>query len=309
LTFDLVGIGNPVYDSIITPSTKTEGRVLSGCSTNACLVAKKLGLRRVGLIGSIGPDFGSKFLGDMARFGIEVPLKSLSGATGGFRLIYDSTGDRTLDVIGVADPIRASDIPETYLDAKFIMIGPILGEVDYRLIQHLRDSSHARLFLDPQGLVRIIGKDGRVTHACEREEFDRIARIVDYIKPNEHESETITREHDPLRAARLLGQMSAAIPIVTLAERGSIIMKDGRLYRIPAFSTNAIDPTGAGDVYAGSFITRILENSDEIDAALFASAAASVMVEQVGPEFTMPRDVVEKRKEEISKRLVVETVS
>ena len=46
--FDLVGIGNPVYDMIITPSVKTDGRVLSGCSTNACLAAKRLGLRKVG---------------------------------------------------------------------------------------------------------------------------------------------------------------------------------------------------------------------------------------------------------------------
>ena len=34
MTFDLVGIGNPVYDIIVTPSVKTDGRVLSGCSTD-----------------------------------------------------------------------------------------------------------------------------------------------------------------------------------------------------------------------------------------------------------------------------------
>jgi len=51
--YDLVAIGNPVYDEIITPYVRTEGRVLSGCSTNACLAAKKLGLENVALIGCV----------------------------------------------------------------------------------------------------------------------------------------------------------------------------------------------------------------------------------------------------------------
>src|SRR3989304_9389984 len=101
--FDLVGIGNPVYDMIVTPSIKTNGRVLSGCSTNACLAAKRLGLTKVGLIGSIGRDFGKRFLHDMNDYGIDVRSDSTDGETGGFHLIYDSRGDRTLDVLGGAE--------------------------------------------------------------------------------------------------------------------------------------------------------------------------------------------------------------
>ena len=69
--FDLVGIGNPVYDSIVTPLSKTNGRVLSGCSTNACLASKKLGLARVGLVGSVGHDYEDRFREDLTRYGIE----------------------------------------------------------------------------------------------------------------------------------------------------------------------------------------------------------------------------------------------
>jgi len=224
-------------------------------------------------------------------------------------LIYDAKGDRTLDVLGVADPIRSADIPAPFLDSKFIIIGPILGEVNFELIRFLHENSHARLFLDPQGLVRAIGGDGRVTHACDEDEFKRIAKLVDYIKPNEHESETITGERDPVQAAYRLREMSEAVPIVTLAERGSILISDKKLYRIPAFPTTANDPTGAGDVYAGAFITYILQHGNDVEAALFASAAASIMVEQVGPDFAMPLGAVETRKEDIRNRLTVEAVS
>ena len=180
LTFDLVGIGNPVYDIIETPSMKTDGRVLSGCSTNACLTARKLGMNRVGLVGRIGRDFGAKFDADMKKYGIEVVQDQFIGETGGFSLIYDGHGDRTLDVLGVAEPITPRNVPEKFLGASFFIIGPILGEVDLGLVEFLRSSSSAKLFLDPQGLLRIIGGDGRIIHTCDREVFRKVVELVDF---------------------------------------------------------------------------------------------------------------------------------
>ena len=309
MAFDLVGIGNPVYDTIVTPSIRTNGRVLSGCSTNACLAAKRLGLTKVGLIGSIGRDFGKRFLHDMNNYGIDVRLDSTDGETGGFHLTYDSRGDRTLDVLGVAERITPSHIPDEYLDAKFILIGPVLGEVDLALVNFVRSSSSAKLFLDPQGLVRTIGSGRRVIHKCDRQQFRKIADLVDFIKPNEHESETITGEKDPVLAARQIGQLGSAVSIVTLAERGSILIGNNRLYRIPAFPTNAIDPTGAGDVYAGSFITDYIRKGNTVEAAMFASAAASLMVEQIGPDFKIPLETTEQRMRAIREGLLVEKVT
>jgi sugar/nucleoside kinase (ribokinase family) len=98
--------------------------------------------------------------------------------------------------------------------------------------------------------------------------------------------------------------MSSAVPIVTLAERGSVLIEKNEILQIPAFATNAIDPTGAGDVYAGSFITEYSRTKNLRDSALFASAAASIMVEQVGPDFKMPPTTVEDRRRSIQGRLV-----
>jgi sugar/nucleoside kinase (ribokinase family) len=305
--FDLVGIGNPVYDSIVTPLSKTNGRVLSGCSTNACLASKRLGLSRVGLVGSVGSDYRERFTDDMRRYGIEVSVDATGKETGGFHLVYDSRGDRTLDVLGVAGPITKNSVPHEFLESRFMLIGPILGEVDLPLIEYLTSATSSQLFLDPQGLVRNIGSDKRVIHECHPEEFRKIANLVDFVKPNEHESETITHEADPLMALRRLSQMGARIPIITLAERGSLLLDGNRLHRIPAYPTEAVDPTGAGDVYGGSFITEFQRSGDLVEAALFASAAASIMVEQVGPDFRLERKQVEERKEVIRDRLITET--
>lgn len=310
MRFDIVGVGNPVYDVIVTPWSKTNGRVLSGCSTNACLAAKKLGVKKVGLVGCIGKDFAQTFSHDMKRHDIEANIDMSGAETGGFHLIYDEKGNRTLDVLGVAGKIGPSNFPKEFLDSRFILIGPILGEVDIELIQFLRSKSSATIFLDPQGLVRKIGDDGRIVHSCDRDAIRRIIEVVDFVKPNEQEIETITGEKDPLVGLQRLQSMGSAVPIVTLAERGSLLLDGDKLYRVPPFATtHAIDPTGAGDVYAGSFITEYTRTANLSEAALFASAAASIMVEQIGPDFGLALKDVQERKETICGHLTVQTLT
>jgi sugar/nucleoside kinase (ribokinase family) len=303
--FDLVGIGNPVYDEIVTPWAKTDGRVLSGCSTNACLAAKKLGMKKVGLVGCVGRDFSDTFSGDMKKYGIEARV-NISSQTGGFHLIYDEHGNRTLDVLGVAGNIGPENFPNEFLDSRFLLVGPVLNEVSLALLQYLRSSSSATIFLDPQGMVRMIGGDKRIVHTCNRSDLSEAVRLVDFVKPNEIEIETISGEKDPLVGIQWLDKLKGALPIVTLAERGSIFLDDGKLYRVPAYPTHAVDPTGAGDVYAGSFITEYVQRRSPSEAALLASAAASIKVEQVGPDFQLPLNLVKERKEAIRPRLAVE---
>jgi len=301
--FDLVGIGNPVYDSIVTPSSRTSGRVLSGCSTNSCLAAKRLGLERVGLVGKVGRDYVDRLRSDLHAYGVTASLDTNS-ETGGFHLEYDDTGNRTLEVLGIAEKIDSSNIDDEFLDTRFILIGPILGEVDLDLIRFIRSSSDAKLLLDPQGLIRLVGKDQKIVHKCDRDQFSKILDLVDFVKPNEPESVTITDSDDPLRGLKRLREMGSAFPIITLAERGSVLIHDDSEYRVPAYGTKAIDPTGAGDVYGGSFIVEYLRTHNYVESALFASAASSIMVEQVRPDFELQPSEVKRRRESIRAALV-----
>lgn len=297
--YELVGIGNPVYDIIQTPHMSSEDRILSGCSTNACLAARKLGLHPVALVGNVGQSFASRFREDMKRYGVEGFISEVGADTGGFKLVYDDRGDRTLDVIGVAGPIKFDKIPRTCLSARYILLGPILAEVDLRLVGSLKTSSSARIFLDPQGIIRIVGPDGRVQHKANESELRRLLAQVDIVKPNEMEARVMTGSADPVKNAVTLHEWGAPIAIVTLAERGSIVYDGASLYRIPAFKTTAIDPTGAGDVYAGSFIREYTRSNDLLKAGVFASAAASMMVEHVGPSFPLSESAVQERVRKI----------
>jgi sugar/nucleoside kinase (ribokinase family) len=284
-----------VYDEIITPYIQTKGRVLSGCSTNACLAAKKLGLNRVALIGCIGRDYEKRYKTELSNYDIELPIIKISDETGGFKLIYDNKGNRTLDVLGVADQIFPEDFPSECLDTKVFLLGPILQEIDLKFIKFLKQNSDAKIFLDPQGMIRKIGSKGRILHECDRNTTMTLVKLVDYIKPNETEAITLTGKDDPYLSVKLLVEWGSRVGIVTLAERGSLLYDSTNYYRIPAYKTLAKDPTGAGDTYAGSFICRLLDGKSLHNAALFASAAASIKIEYSGPDFPLSFSAVNIR--------------
>jgi len=300
LRYKFTAVGNPVYDLIITPYVSTKTRVLSGCSTNACLVAKKLGLKDVSLIGFIGEDFKENFVRDLDKYGIKVPKIMVCRKTGGFKLIYKPNWDRTLEVLGISDKLSIENMPKENLDVLFdsdyILIGPILQEVDLNFILEIREHCKGEIFLDPQGLIRIV-ENGIIKRVCDREVIRKIIKLVDVVKPNEYEAKVITGAKNPEESAKIMVEWGAKIGIVTLGEAGSIIFDGNEIMKIPAYKTLARDPTGAGDSYAGAFIYKYLETRNVFESGVFASAAASIMVEHTGPDFPMNLSEVEKRKE------------
>ncbi|MBN1313261.1 MAG: bifunctional hydroxymethylpyrimidine kinase/phosphomethylpyrimidine kinase [Anaerolineae bacterium] len=299
---DIVGIGNPVYDYIKTPKVDTKTRILSGCSTNACLAARKLEAQTM-LVGCVGDDFGGPFKTALEGYGID-SYTYPSPETGGFSLIYyDTLGNRTLDVLGQASAVP--DIPvDVVSSADFVIIGPILGEVSLSLVRKIKAAVNGQILLDPQGLLRRINSDGRIEH-YRNPEVDAIIPLCDVVKANEVEAEIITGIHprtseDALRrATEMLHGLGCRIAIVTLAAEGSAAY-DGQTYiRVPAYATNAVDPTGAGDTYAAGFAVGYLKHATIKGACYYGSCVASVMVENVGPDFPLTSEEADRRWERL----------
>jgi sugar/nucleoside kinase (ribokinase family) len=290
----IVAFGNPVYDYIKTPSVTTGARVLSGCSTNGCLALARLG-HATTLVGRIGSDFHDRFVADTQHYGISSAMQ-LCEQTGGFGLIYDEHGDRTLDVLGIAAPI--TQIPAITSQAEAIIVGPILQETSPDLIEQIHTLSDAPLFLDPQGLLRRVSPNGRIEHFCPPE-FARIAPLCRVIKANEMEAEVITGinpRFDSARALRGLKALGCEIAIITLAETGSLIDDGDQQYAIPAYTTDMRDPTGAGDTYMAGFTYAYLHNPRDLyRAGCYGAATASIWIEHTGPAAPVTCDEVERR--------------
>ncbi|MCP4686367.1 MAG: ribokinase [bacterium] len=293
----IIAIGNPVYDYIKTQVLATDGRVLSGCSTNAALALAKLG-KSVKLIGALAKESENKFVGDLDRHRIDCEIFP-SKETGGFSLVYyDDFGNRTLDLLGRADPIGDLD-PRWYHDAEAVLIAPILREVSFDMIQSIRDNYNGLFFCDPQGLLRGAHDDDRIYHE-KPEGIEDILGMFDIVKPNELEGKVLTGidcREDPYEAARIIKSWGPKLVIVTLAELGSVIYDGEQFIDIPAHPVKLIDSTGAGDTYMAGFTYEYLNTDGDLKkSGCFASCVSSYMIEQVGPEFTMVEAEVRERQ-------------
>lgn len=292
----ILAIGNPVYDYIETKKIKTEGRVLSGCSTNAALALARLN-DDVTLVGALGDDFAEAFASDMDRFGVTA-CRLPSKETGGFSLIYyDDFGNRHLDLLGRAEAIDA--ISDGLLkDAETVLIGPILQEISSDLIRSIRRRFDGLLFCDPQGLLRSVGAKNRIVHE-KPAGIEKALGFFDIVKPNELEAFVLTGidcRRDPFAAARIIKSWGPKIVIITLAELGSVIYDGREFIEIPPYEVSLIDATGAGDTYMAGFVHAYMRGESLRCSGMFASAVSSIMIEQVGPDFHLDEPAARRRQ-------------
>jgi sugar/nucleoside kinase (ribokinase family) len=289
----MLAFGNPVYDQIRTPWVSTRERVLSGCAMNAALAVARLG-GSAGVVGRIGADRVDDYREALGALGID-HLTEICDQSGGFRLDYDPHGNRELDVIGQAAPI--CQVPDSMSSADVVFIGPVLQETPFEFIRHIRSLTSATMVLDPQGLLRRVGRDGRIEH-FKPEGIEQICALFDIVKPNELETRFLTGidpREDLDRAASILVDWGIPTVIITLAELGALIVSDGDWHRFDAVPTFAVDSTGAGDTFAGGLIYGLSRGMDWRAAGALATAVSSIMIEQCGPEFELTFSDAHKR--------------
>lgn len=289
----MVAFGNPVFDEIRTPWVSTRGRVLSGCATNAALVYARLG-GAVICVGRTGADRAAEYDAYMRTVGIDSRTE-VCAESGGFGLDYDDRGRRELTVLGRAEPIER--ICDAVGDADVVFIGPVLQETPFALIRQIRERTTAPIVLDPQGLLRRIGGDGRIEH-FKPEGIEEICSLCDIVKPNELETEILTGidpRVDLTGAAAVLKSWGIPTVVITLAEEGSLILTHDQSYRMTALPTLAIDSTGAGDSYAGGLMFARTAGYDWPTSGQWATAVATAMISHCGPEFTLDAGVIGKR--------------
>jgi len=116
-----------------------------------------------------------------------------------------------------------------------------------------------------------------------------LARRCDYVVASEVFAEGLGWELTPqalLKESEALGVRALTI---TRGEGGSITVADGRIIRMPAFKIEAVDTTGAGDVFHGGYIFGLLHGWDLERVVRFASAVAAIKCRRMGGRAGIPR--------------------
>jgi sugar/nucleoside kinase (ribokinase family) len=105
---------------------------------------------------------------------------------------------------------------------------------------------------------------------------------VDVFLPNHHEAELITGESDPMKQAERFHDLGAKTVIVTLGDRGSVLVTEGRRLRAGSFAVPFVDGSGGGDAFAAGYIDGLLRGLDAAESLRRASAVGASCVRAIG---------------------------
>ncbi len=268
---DFVVVGHAVRD--IVPG----GWRLGGTVTFAAVQAHRLGLS-VGILTRTAGDLDCA--GDLP-FAQVVDLPS--AVTTVFENVY-TDGKRRQRVRAVADVIAHEDVPAEWRDAKIVLLGPVLGELEPHFA---RAFGRATLRgVSAQGWLRAVDAGGVVRHTAWAGE------------PFWTECDALfLSDEDLVDGGAQLERWTAAVPVVAMTEswRGARVYAGGGWRRIDAFPEEEVDPTGAGDTFATAFLIRLHETGNVDEATRFGAAAASLSVGGIGAAAMPTRAEVEER--------------
>lgn len=231
---------------------------------------------KTGAVGVVGGDFPAAFDRRWKAFGTDLAgVQRKEGATFRWACVYDNNmiERETLKTeLGVFADFMP-ELPESYRRAPFVLLGNIQPELQLHV---LKQSAGAKFVaLDTMNLWIDIAKPA----------LRRVIRRVDLLTVNDGEARLLTGKWNLCDCAAAIHKMGPAYVIIKKGEHGALLFSKRGVFIVPAYPVRKlVDPTGAGDSYAGAFmgyLARAGRVTDGVlrEALLHASAVASFSVE------------------------------
>ena len=318
MTFDVYGVGNTLADIQVQISDSlleslgfakgmmtlvdqsTQQRVLEalgdvprnqcagGSAANTILGVAGLG-GRTAYAGKVGDDPLGRFcLSDMRDNQVTIDVPVSHGPTGTCVVLITEDAQRTmLTHLGVSSDVGPDDVdPSLVARSQAVYVEGYLFSAEtprqaaYRAVE---------LAADSDALLSLTVSDAFLVDLF-RDEFLELARgPVDVLFCNEDEARSLLENSDTDQCARQLGQWVPRVA-VTLGAGGALLVEQGQLIRVPGVATEAIDTTGAGDMFAAGVLYGLTHNLSFQQSAQLANQLAARIVSQLGARLSEPVD-------------------
>lgn len=275
----LVIVGTVAFDAIETPFGKTD-KIVGGSATYVGLSAAKLG-QKPKLIAVVGDDFPQTAI-DMLKQnnfdleGLEVKKGEKTFFWSGkyhFDMNSRDTLVTELNVLAGFDP----EMPASYQDCEYLMLGNLAPAIQQKVINSMTKRPKL-IVMDTMNFWMDIAL----------EELKQTISMVDVVTVNDEEARQLTGEYSLINAAHKILTMGPQFLIIKKGEHGALLFDKERMFFAPALPlADVVDPTGAGDTFAGGFIGYIAKTGDiSFDnfkrAVIYGSALASFCVQDFG---------------------------
>ena len=287
----LTVFGSTALDTIRTPKKVLKG-VLGGAATFAGISASYF--VKTGLIAVVGKDFPKKYHRILSKY---LDLRGFAihdGKT--FR--YDGKYNETLST-------------RTTLKTELNVLRDFKPKVpeDYKKSEYVYLANN-----DPEQNASLIKEFDKVKFSmCDTIEFwiankkssvIKMIKAVDAVVINDEEAKLLTKEHNLIKCAKKMMNWGAKYVVIKKGEHGSLLFYDDVIFPSVAFSLeNIVDPTGAGDSFAGAMIgylasKRRTDLTTIKKAVIYGNVLGSFTVEKYGLN-----GLLDLKKSQISKRM------
>jgi sugar/nucleoside kinase (ribokinase family) len=293
----LVIVGSLAFDTIETPEERKE-KIVGGSCTYCSLAASYFTKPKI--VGVVGEDFPQEAIDLFKKRKIDIQgLEFAKGKTFHWEGLYGhdpnqrTTMKLELNVFADFKP----QLPPSFLGADFVFLANIHPE--------LQEDIRVQ-FNNPKWMAM-----DTITHWIEnnKESLLRVLKKCHLLFCNDEEIKLLTDEINLLKAGKKILEMGPAYVVIKKGEHGALMLGKDSVFGVLAHPCEeVVDPTGAGDSFAGGFLGYLdsVKNVDEKElriAAVFGSVMASFAIEDFGIErfksLTFPQ--IRKRFSEFKK--------
>ncbi len=265
-------VGSVALDTINTPRAKRR-EILGGSATFSSISAGFF--NPVSLVAVVGRDFPSRYLRMFEQQGVDLAgLAVEQGKTFRWEGEYGwdfgdpKTLSTCLNVFSKFDP----QLPREYKKSKYLFLANIDPQIQERVLKQLSPKL-------------VVCDTMNYWIENKRKHLLKLLKKVDIFLLNESEARQLSQQNNMIKAGKDLLKLGPGIVIVKKGENGCLIFSDRYISLIPAFLLESIiDPTGAGDTFAGGLV-GYLSQCNKINqinlkrAVIFGSILAAFAVE------------------------------
>jgi len=264
----LLVVGSVALDSVQTPSHQRDD-ILGGSAVYFSYAASFFASTR--LVGVVGEDWPAEHTKLLTDRGIDTAgLQVVSGAKT-FRWrgkYFENMNDReTLDVqLNVMHDFRP-EIPEHFKRCQFLFLANGCPSMQMKVLEQV------------PGAKLVVADTMDLWIRNNREDLMQLFKRIDGLVLNDSEAKLLTGEENLVRAGQKVLEMGPRFVALKKGEHGAMFFSKHEMYVLPAFPTpTVVDPTGAGDSFAGGMMGYLAEQGNFEPKTLKEALAYGILV-------------------------------
>ena len=289
----LLVVGSIALDSVQTPHGVVED-ALGGAATYFSYAASYF--TPVRLVGVVGDDFPPEHRALLEGRNVDTTglVVEQGGSTFRWRGKYEGdmnsaeTLEVHLNVLGSFNP----DLPPSFVDTPFVFLANGSPTTQRKVLSQAKNRKLA------------VADTMNLWIEIQRDELNALLKEIDGLVLNDGEARMLTEEVNLVRAGRKILEMGPKFVIIKKGEHGAMFLSHDGTFVVPAFPVaDVVDPTGAGDSFAGGFMGYLASTGRTDAEALKTAMAYGTVVASLNVEDFSLRRFQRTDKAEIDRRL------